>query len=268
VGVGWLANSCRSCAACLRGCENVCQQGYQGLIVGAHKKGGFATVLRVNNDFTYPIPEALSSAEAAPLLCAGITVYAPLKRWLHPGGRVAILGVGGLGHLAVQFAAAMGGVVTAIDIDASKASESFAFGAKEFIHAPDLLGCDAMQHGQFDVILNTASAAIPTNALLRSLAADGTLVQLGIPGGDVEISVKLSDLVFGQKHVVGSIVGGRADMRDMLAFAAAKGVKPRIETAPLHEVNAQMARLTKGDVRYRIVLVSPAQHAESPDATA
>ena len=257
VGVGWIKDSCRCCRSCLRGDENVCDKGYTGLIVGAHAKGGFANYLRVKADFTYPIPDALSSADAAPLRCAGVTVYAPLARWLRPGGRVAILGVGGLGHLALQFATALGGVVTAIDIDASKAAEARGFGASEFVHAPSMLGCEAAQDAaRFDLIMNTASAAVSTAALLRSLAPNGTLVQVGLPGGDAELRMSLTNLVFGQKRVVGSIVGGRADMHDMLALAAAKGIKPRVELAPLSDVNEQMARVVAGKARYRVVLLS------------
>jgi uncharacterized zinc-type alcohol dehydrogenase-like protein len=246
--------------SCVRGDENVCDAGYTGLIVGAHAKGGFADFMRVPADFAYPIPDALSSAAAAPLLCAGVTVYAPLARWMRPGARVGVLGVGGLGHLALQFASALGGArVTAIDIDATKAEEARGFRADEFIHLPAFMEearASASGSGRFDVILNAASASVSTTALLRALAPDGTLIQVGLPGGGAVLDVPLTALVFGQKRVVGSIVGGRASMRDMLELAAAKGIAPAVELAPLRDVNAQMARVAAGQARYRVVMLS------------
>jgi uncharacterized zinc-type alcohol dehydrogenase-like protein len=263
----------RATRSCLRGAENVCHAGYTGLIVGAHAKGGFADYLRVPADFVYSIPDALPSAAAAPLLCAGVTVYAPLARWMRPGARVAILGVGGLGHLALQFASALGSVrVTAVDIDATKAEEAARFRADEFLHLPAFMEearASASGSGRFDVILNAASASISTAALLRALAPDGTLIQVGLPGGGAVLDVPLMSLVFGQKRVVGSLVGGRAAMRDMLELAAAKGIAPAVELAPLRDVNAQMARVAAGQARYRVVMLSDeawAQHEAQQEA--
>lgn len=244
----------------------MCREGYTGLIVGKGAKGGFADYLRMPADFVYPLPDALPSAAAAPLLCAGITVYAPLARWLRPGKSVAVLGVGGLGHLALQFASALGGVVTAVDIDASKAPQAARFKADAFVHLPAFLAGTEERSGEhagrYDVIINCASAAVNTGPLLRALAPDGTLIQVGLPGGGAVMNVPLLDLVFGQKRVVGSIVGGRADMTAMLALAAAKGVAPQVELAPLRDVNAQMARVAAGDARYRVVLLSEREWAE------
>lgn len=255
VGVGWIANSCRACANCLRGDENLCLEGYTGLIVGTNAKGGFANYLRVAADFVYPIPDGLDSASAAPLLCAGVTVYAPLCRWItRPGQAVAVMGVGGLGHLAVQFASAMGAVVTAIDIDDAKADEAIGLGAARFLPYREFADGTPVQ--AFDVIINCASADVATPHMVASLNPDGTLVQVGLPAGDVNMAVPLTGLVFGQKRVVGSIVGGRADMRQMLAFAAAKGVRPLVEVMPLAEVNAAFDRIKAGKAHYRIVLLS------------
>ena len=260
VGVGWIKSSCRCCPHCVRGEENTCAAGYTGLIVGAHAVGGFCDVMRVPADFAFPLPDALPSEAAAPLLCAGVTVYAPLARWLRPGARVAVVGIGGLGHLALQFAAALGGVPSAIDIDASKRDEALRFGAVDFVHLSDLLAGAAQPGGawcsRFDVILNSAAAALEVAPLLRALAPSGTLVQLGLPGGDVSLAVPLLDLVFGQKRVVGSVVGGRAEMRAMLDLAAAKNVRPQVELAKLSDVNAQMKRVAEGKARYRVVMES------------
>ncbi|GLC56008.1 hypothetical protein PLESTB_001054500 [Pleodorina starrii] len=256
VGVGWIADSCRRCLACLRGDENVCEKGYTGLIVeGNH--GGFQEICRVRSDFVYSIPDGLGSASAAPLLCAGVTVYAPLRRHLtRPGARVGVLGVGGLGHLALQFANKMGGDVTALDISPDKEEESRQLGAHSFRTWGSATGAEEGLQGHFDVILNCASANIPTGQLLSLLKNDGTLVQVGIPGGGATMSVPLQDLVFGQKKVAGTIVGGRADMQEMLDFAGVHGVRPLVELMPLSEVNEGMKRVAEGKARYRVVLIS------------
>ena len=263
VGVGWIKESCRCCQRCTRGEENLCLSAgsYKGLIVGRDSKGGFADYLRCSADFVYAIPDGLASAHAAPLLCAGITVYAPLRRYLRPGMRCAVVGIGGLGHLALQFADALGASsVTAVDIDATKGKEASSLKATSFVHWSAFLTgtsqCGAPLFGAFDVILNCASASLDVAALLRALAPGGTLIQVGCPGGDALMPVPLLDLVFGQKQVVGSIVGGRADMREMFTLASAKGVVPMVERFPLSQVNEAMERLAQGLARYRIVLLS------------
>ncbi|KAJ9506509.1 hypothetical protein QJQ45_019615 [Haematococcus lacustris] len=383
---------------------------FAGLIVNGNN-GGFQSVLRAPADFSYTLPDELASEHAAPLLCAGVTVYAPLKRYItRPAMKVAILGVGGLGHLGVQYAAALGSVVTAIDNDLSKKEEAKTLGADEFMHWND--ENLASHTGAFDVILNCVSANLDTGKLLSMLRNDGTLVQLGIPGGatmtlplqpaaslspddpilidqepapssirrghksairkpnsslfakasggggavtcEAELaqhakskahseaigmaqragggasSIKAAakaatttvvqgtyrrmvlaalfmvlwghsamsfaahlqfathsgapamphdfsatryfnaalysisqtlltqqlaaDVVFGQKKVAGSIVGGRADMHEMLDFSAAKGIKPMIELMPMHKVNEALARMHSGKAKYRVVL--------------
>ncbi|GIL86677.1 hypothetical protein Vretimale_11489 [Volvox reticuliferus] len=252
-GVGWISNSCRVCANCKRGEENICEKGYTGLIVmGNH--GGFQEICRVNADFAYQIPEGLNSADAAPLLCAGITVYAPLRAHIkHPNTSVAVFGVGGLGHLALQYAHKMGAEVTAISGHQDKAEETHKMGADHFA----VWGRDNEKlHGTFDILINTVSADVSTAELMKLLKVDGTLVQVGIPGGGAVMHVPLQDLVFGQKHVVGSIVGGRADMQEMLNFSAVHGVKPLVEAWPLSKVNEAMQHVVDGKARYRVVLTS------------
>lgn len=262
VGVGWICNACRRCAACLRGEENICRCGYKGLIVGPDAKGGFAGTIRVSGDFCYTIPDALSSEAAAPLLCAGITVYQPIRKWVSPGSRVAVVGVGGLGHLALQFADAVGGVVTAIDMDASKAEEARGFGARAFVHLPEFQGEPNKFEGTFDVLINCTPVLLNTEAMLRALAPDSTLVQVGIPAHNPVMQVPLLPLVFFQKRVVGSIVGGRTIMTEMLALAAAKGIKPMTELMPLRSVNEAMAKVQRGEARYRVVLLSDEEWAK------
>eukprot|EP00198_Chlamydomonas_reinhardtii_P005323 XP_001694659.1 predicted protein [Chlamydomonas reinhardtii] len=215
-GVGWISGSCRTCAACLRGEENVCESGYTGLIVNGNH-GGFQDVCRVDSDFAYKIPPGLDSAAAAPLLCAGITVYSPLRRHMtRPGMRVGVLGVGGLGHLALQFAARMGADVTALDVAPDKARARGPVSGRT--------------PGHFDLLLNCASAKIDAGQLMSLLKNNGTVV--GIPGGQPLLQVPLQDLVFGQKKVAGTIVGGRADM----------------------QVNEAMDHVASGKARYRVVL--------------
>lgn len=254
VGAGWISNSCRACSACIRGEENICAKGYEGLIVGG-RHGGFQAVTRIQADFAFDIPDGLDSASAAPLLCAGITVYAPLRKYItHPGMKVAILGIGGLGHLALQFANAMGAVVTALDRNppADKQDMSLKFGAHRYIQMlPDT---PATLKGEFDIILNCASGAVAAGPLLGMLANDGSLIQVGIPGDRAQMVVPLTDVVFGQKKVVGSIVGGRSDMKSMLELAAAKGIKPMIEVMPSSKINEALDRVQQGKARYRIVL--------------
>ncbi|KAG2437287.1 hypothetical protein HXX76_005945 [Chlamydomonas incerta] len=254
-GVGWISGSCRACAACLRGEENVCEAGYTGLIVNGHH-GGFQDVCRVHADFAYKIPPALDSASAAPLLCAGITVYSPLRRHLtRPGMRVGVLGVGGLGHLALQYAAKMGADVTALDVAPDKESESRSLGAHQFV-TWDTATAEKGLQGHFDLLLNCASAKIDAGQLMSLLKNNGTVVQVGIPGGQPLLAVPLQDLVFGQKKVAGTIVGGRADMQEMLQFSAINGVRPMLEVMPLSKVNEAMAHVASGKARYRVVLTS------------
>lgn len=252
VGVGWIRNSCRRCRNCLRGNENLCVQGYTGLIVGPKMYGGFQPRMRAPADFTYRIPDNLSSAAAAPLLCAGVTVYAPLRKHVHnPDTKVAVLGVGGLGHLAIQFAAKMGAVVTAVDIDATKKEEAHQLGADHFV---EFNAAYEACKGQFDVIINCVSAKLDFGKVLGMLGPDGVAVQCGIPGGQAVINLDLQDVVFGQKTMAGTIVGGRADMDEMLRFAADKGVAPMVQTMKLSQLNEALERLRAGKARYRIVM--------------
>lgn len=256
-GVGWIANSCRKCACCLRGEENICKEGYTGLIVNGNH-GGFQMTMRAPADFTYVIPDGLDSSSAAPLLCAGVTVYAPLKRYIrYPGSKVAVMGVGGLGHLALQFAAKMGAEVTAIDAFADKKEEALGLGASDFMTWDDAISGKAA--GKFDLLLNCASAKVDAGKMLSLLSTDGTAVQVGIPGGNAQLTLPLQDLVFNQKSMAGSIVGGRADMQEMLDFAAKKGIKPMVETMKLSQVNEAFDFVASGKARYRVVLETDAE---------
>ncbi len=247
VGVGWISNSCRRCDACLRGEENICRQGYTGLIVGNY--GGFADKLRVNADFTYKLPDALDSASAAPLLCAGITVYSPLRTYIkHPGSRVGVIGIGGLGHLAIKFARSMGAEVTAFSTSPSKETEAKEFGAHHFCNWNDA------ETGDYDLLLYTGSAEIDWTKALGLLGNDGVFCLVGLPVST--LNIPLLALVFGQKKIAGSAVGGRRFMTEMLEFAAINQIKPMVETMPITQINEAMDKVAANQARYRIVLLS------------
>ncbi len=252
VGLGWIRNSCRVCYHCLQGEENICKQGYTGLIVGNH--GGFADQVRISADFTYKIPDALDSASAAPLLCAGITVYTPLRTYIkYPGMKVGIVGIGGLGHLAIKFARAMGAEVTAFSSSPDKETEAFDFGAHHFYQWETPESMKDLT-SSLDLLLSTSSAELDWDLAFSLLANNGVLCFLGIPVSS--INVPLIPLIFGQKSVVGSVVGGRRFMQEMLDFAAINQIKPLLETMPLSQVNEAMDQVLAGKARYRIVLLS------------
>jgi uncharacterized zinc-type alcohol dehydrogenase-like protein len=251
LGFGWISNSCRVCDACLRGEENICRQGYKGLIVGNH--GGFGNKLRACADFAYKIPDNLDSASAAPLLCAGITVYNPLRTYIkYPGAKVGVLGIGGLGHLAIKFAEAMGAEVTAFSTSSDKEAEAKEFGAHYFCNWKNTEQIKAAS-GTLDLLLCTVSSEIDWNQAFGLLANNGVLCLVGLPVST--LNIPLLPLVFGQKAIAGSVVGGRRFMKEMLEFAAIHQIKPMIETIPISQINAAMDRVVANKARYRIVLV-------------
>lgn len=252
VGFGWIRDSCRVCDYCLQGQENICREGYEGLIVGNH--GGFADRMRANADFAYKLPDALDSASAAPLLCAGITVYTPLRTHItRPGMKVGILGIGGLGHLAVQFARAMGAEVTAFSTSPDKESQAKELGAHHFHKWGSAEEMEDVK-GSMDLILSTVSAEIDWDIAFELLDVNGKLCIVGIPVS--ELNIPLIPLIFSQKSVIGSVVGGRHFMQEMLNFSATNSIKPMIETMPLSKVNEAMEKVAQNKARYRIVLLS------------
>ena len=249
VGVGWQCGSCLQCEWCIRGEEHCCTQS-AATCVG--RPGGFAEAIRVDGRFAHPIPAVLSSEEAAPLLCAGITVYSPL-RYLgaQPGSRVAILGIGGLGHLAIQYAKAMGCEVTAISTTRDKEKEARTFGAHHFLLSSDK---SEMQKaaGSFDFILSTVFAKLDWPLLMNLLRTRGTLCIVGA-GADA-IQIPSDVLLMGQKGIRGSIIGSRTTMQEMLRFSALHSVRPKIEVVPLSAVNEAIEKVRKNQARYRMVL--------------
>lgn len=249
VGVGWQSGSCHACEYCDAGQENLCDQN-QGTIVGRH--GGFANAIVVDSRFCFAIPEGLSSVAAAPLLCAGVTVYCGLKyAGLRAGARVAVIGAGGLGHLAVQFAARAGAHVTVFTSSADKFAEAAKLGAENAVLSDGPRPGDA-RGASFDLILSTAPVDLDWNAYLQLLRADGSLCLVGVPTKPMRINAAL--LMAKRRRILSSPIGGSVDMREMLAFADAKGVAPITETFALADANQALDRVRANSVRYRAVL--------------
>jgi uncharacterized zinc-type alcohol dehydrogenase-like protein len=248
VGVGWQRGSCLACEACLAGEENLCEQA-EDTCVDHH--GGFADRVRVDGRFAFPIPGALASEDAAPLLCAGVTVYAPLRRWVRPEMKVGVVGIGGLGHLALQFARAMGCEVTAISSSPDKEPEARSFGARHFLATsePKALRSAA---STLDFVLSTVYVAQDWSGLLRALRPNGILCFVAAPAEPVKLAI--GALLNGQKTVATSATGGRRAIGEMLEFAARHGVAARTHVRPLAKADSALDEVRQGRARYRVVL--------------
>lgn len=245
IGVSWIRSSCLECTYCRQGDTNVCLK--KTTTCNGHY-GGFANFMVADSRFVFPIPDALDSAHAAPLLCAGATVYAPLrKHGAQKNHSVAVIGIGGLGHLALQFASALGCETTAISHSPSKKSESHSFGAHHF-HTHDSLPPPLT----FDLILSTVDANLDWNAILSLLKPQGTLVFLGRPLSPVQIDI--AQILSLQRSITGNSTANRPVMNEMLQFAASHSIRPKIELFPLSEVNQGIERVKSNAVRYRVVL--------------
>ncbi|RKW71820.1 NAD(P)-dependent alcohol dehydrogenase [Galactobacter caseinivorans] len=270
VGVGCLVASCRECDECRAGREMFCEVGSVGTY-GAwdrfhdeRTQGGYSTSVVVAEDFVLRIPEALDPAAAAPLLCAGITTYSPLRSaGVGPGSRVAVAGLGGLGHLAVKIAVAMGAEVSVFTTSPSKVDAALALGASDVVLSRDPEAMKA-QTRHFDVIIDAIAAAHDLNALLRCLRPTGRLVQVGLPpaedgaaqggAGDTVAPVDSTLLVRNGLSLHGSKIGGIPETQEMLDFCAEHGVATDIEMVTAHELDAAWERMVAGDVKYRFVL--------------
>jgi propanol-preferring alcohol dehydrogenase len=252
VGVGWLYSTCGRCEMCLAGAENVC---YDRQITSLAAPGGFAEFIRVRASHAIPIPEPLSSAEAAPLFCAGLTVYHALRNTgVEAGQRVAILGVGGLGHLAVQLARHLGAEVVAADVSEAKLELARSLGAAETFDATaGGVAREIRAGGEPHVVVVTSAARESYDLALRVLRRRGTLTVVGLPKEDVAFNA--DNLVVKEHRIVGSAVGTRREMHELLALAAAGKVRCRVESYPLEEVNEVFDRMRRGALLGRAVLV-------------
>lgn len=249
VGIGWNAHSCLHCEQCIAGRQHLCRE-VQGTITGRH--GAFADKVRCDWVWAVPIPEALPFAEVGPLLCGGITVYAPLENLdIRPTDRVGVVGIGGLGHMALKFCRAWGCEVTAFTSSDSKAEEARAFGAHRVASSRDSDAIQALA-GTLDLIIDTVNVPLDWNALLAALAPGG---RMHVVGAVLEpIPINAVALIFGQKSVSGSPTGSRGSIDAMLDFAARHGIAPQTEHFPMSRVNDALDHLRAGKARYRIVL--------------
>lgn len=248
VGVGWLCGACGQCEWCLRGKDHLCAQ-QRATVVGHH--GGYADRVRCDALYAIPIPDALSSAEAAPLMCAGSTVFTPLvHQGVRAGMKAAVIGIGGLGHLAVQYLAKFGCEVTAISGTNSKEAEARKLGATGFLKTADL---DKAKF-RFDVLMNTVSGDLPWPALVEALRPEGKLIICGVPNSDLKVNA--FPLIGNERAIVGGRLGSAGDTKDMLAFSAAQGVKPMIETFAMKDVNKAIDHVRANKARYRAVLAN------------
>jgi uncharacterized zinc-type alcohol dehydrogenase-like protein len=257
VGVGCFVDSCGECEYCLSGEEQFCTKGvintYNSLdFDGNPTYGGYSQKIVVTEGFVVRIPDSLNMDVASPLLCAGITTYSPLKHWnAGPGKKVAILGMGGLGHVAIQFAHALGAEVTVLSRSNDKKDEALKFGADHFFATSDSDTFTQLA-GRFDLILNTVSANLDVDAYLSLLRIDGTLVNVGAPSKSDNFHV--FSLIMGRRSIAGSLVGGIRETQEMLDFAAEHGIAPMIEVINADQVGESYERILKSDVRYRFVI--------------
>ncbi|MGM9512786.1 NAD(P)-dependent alcohol dehydrogenase [Roseateles sp. DB2] len=258
VGVGCFVDSCRCCPSCRGGLEQYCSQGMTATYNSVERDGvtrthgGYATAIVVDEAYTLAIPEALAPDAAAPLLCAGITMYSPLRHWgAGPGMRVAILGLGGLGHVGVKIARALGAEVTVLSHSPRKEQDAIRLGAHAF-HSSTDFASELHLRGAFDLVLNTVSAGVDLDALAGLLRCNGTLVMLGI--SPEPHSIRGFSLIGQRRSLAGSTIGGIAETQDMLDFCASHGIACDIERISMQDINEAYERMLRGDVRYRFVI--------------
>ncbi|MDD5425700.1 MAG: NAD(P)-dependent alcohol dehydrogenase [candidate division Zixibacteria bacterium] len=251
VGVGWQRSACLKCEQCLAGDDNLCEESH-ATCVGHY--GGFAESIRTDSRFVFAIPDRLSSENAAPLLCAGITVYSPLKHFhVRPSMKAGVIGIGGLGHLALQFTRAFGCEVTAFSTSPDKEAEAKSFGAHHFINSRDPSQMQTAA-GKLDFILSTVFADLDWTGYMNLLKPRGNLCFVGAAASPVQIPV--FSLITGQKSISGSPIGSRSAMNEMLEFAARHNIKAKTEVLPMTEVNRAIQKVRDNKARYRMVLVN------------
>ncbi|GAB2867448.1 NAD(P)-dependent alcohol dehydrogenase [Streptomyces deserti] len=257
VGVGCMVDSCRECENCKAGLEQYCTRGMVGTYNALDKNGeptygGYSQKIVVDENYVVRIPDGLSLDVAAPLLCAGITLYSPLKRWgAGPGKKVAILGMGGLGHMGVKIAHALGAEVTVLSQSLRKKDDGLKLGADHYYATSDPKTFQELQ-GTFDLIVSTVSAPLDFNAYLSLLKTEGALVNVGAP--EEPISLNLFSVIGGGKTLAGSMIGGIAETQEMLDFCAEHGFGAEIEMIRADQINEAYERVLASDVRYRFVI--------------
>jgi len=249
VGIGWQRSSCLHCSFCKQGDENLCAQS-QATCVGYF--GGFAERIRSDSRFVFPIPDALRSEEAAPLLCAGATVFSPLINYhINALTRIGVIGIGGLGHLAIQFAHAFGCEVIAFSSSKEKEKEAKELGADQFVLTSDQAKMASFSRS-IDLLLSTVSSVSSWDVFFDLIRPRGTFCHLGVPGKKLELSIMT--LIDGRRSLSGSNIASRNEIDKMLQFAASKGIRPRVEVFPMSDVNKAIEKVRANQVRYRAVL--------------
>ncbi len=256
VGVGCMVDSCGECVNCTEGEEQYCVKGnvgtYGGVDADGPTQGGYATGIVVTEDFVLRIPDGIELDVAAPLLCAGITTYSPLHHWgVGEGTKVAVVGLGGLGHVAVKIAHAMGAEVTVLSQSLKKQEDGLRLGAKHYYATSDPTTFEQLA-GSFDLVLNTVSATIDVDAYLSLLAVGGSMVNVGAPAEP--LSVNVFSLIGGRRSFAGSMIGGIRETQEMLDFCAEHGLGAEVEVIPVDKINEAYERVLASDVRYRFVI--------------
>jgi alcohol dehydrogenase (NADP+) len=258
IGVGVFIDSCRQCKPCKDGLEQYCDQGMTGTYNTLERDGvtvamgGYSNKFVIDEKYAVKIDSSLPLDGVAPLLCAGITLYSPLKHWkVTEGSRVAIMGLGGLGHMGVKFAHALGAHVTVLSHSANKEADARAMGADDFVVVKSPEDLKPLSRS-FDLILNTVSAQIDINIYIATLKIDGTLVVIGLPGAPYPVHV--GSLLNGRKSLAGSMIGGIAEMQEMIDFCATHSIVSDIEVIDANYVDAAYERTVASDVKYRFVI--------------
>jgi alcohol dehydrogenase (NADP+) len=266
VGVGCMVDSCRTCPDCKEGLEQYCETGFTGTynapdrIDGQNTYGGYATDIVVHEDFVLKVPEHLDAAGVAPLLCAGITTFSPLRHWqVGPGQKVGIVGLGGLGHMGVKIAHAMGAKVVLFTTSAAKVADGKRLGADEVVISKDPEQMQAHRNS-FDFILNTVAAEHDLNQFIQLLKRDGHMTLVGVPEHN-HPAPNVADLVFKRRSVAGSLIGGIAETQEMLDFCGQHNITADIELIDIKEINEAYDRMLKSQVKYRFVIDINSLHA-------
>ncbi|WP_426490376.1 NAD(P)-dependent alcohol dehydrogenase [Hymenobacter sp. 102] len=256
-GVGCMVDSCQHCAECAEGLEQYCDNGFTGTYNAIGKDGqptygGYSNSIVVTEKFVLHVSEKLDLARVAPLLCAGITTWSPLRQWnAKAGDRVAVMGLGGLGHMAVKFAAAMGCEVTVLSTSPSKEEDARALGAHKFVVTKDAEAMKGIRN-YFDLIINTVSAPMDLAPYINTLRLDGTMVLLGVPPEAPQLHA--FNLIAKRRRIAGSLIGGIQETQEMLDFCAEHNVMSDVEVIRMDYINEAYERMLKSDVKYRFVL--------------
>ena len=257
IGVGVFIDSCKECRNCKRGMEHFCSEGMTATYNSLERDGktvafgGYSNYFVVDERYAVKVSENLDFAGSAPLLCAGITLYSPIRHWeVKKDSRVGVMGLGGLGHMGVKFASALGAEVTVFSHSASKAADAKRLGASNFVDISS--DWPKMHRKGFDLILNTVSAELDLEPYLQALDTDGTLVIIGLPGKPY--AVNAGTMLEGRRSISGSMIGGMSELQEMLDFCAEKNIVSDVEIVQPNQINRAYERTIKSDVKYRFVI--------------